>query len=233
MDRVSLLLGVMTDPRLTAWREHYRHKMQEQQVAGADITTRFVMGSVRTCTEESVSPAEDFGPRRCRTDHPLSCQKLAREQSEFGDLVVLMGAGECGSRSGVAVAQKSFEFYAWAAAHSTATFIGKLDDDALPNLRLLWHDLRQIRSHGARNGSTLHAYHGAMRWRAWSYTHRHSCVAAQPKGYTSDRSEGFEAYRATNRVLTTRRRFMTVACTRDAVGPFPCAPLGRRPCLNH
>lgn len=115
-----LLLGVMSDPRLTKWRAEYRHALAKQQqgLVTLRVSTRFVLGNVRTCAPIERDPDADLGPRRCSTSNPLSCPQPAREQSDHGDLLVLMSAGECGSRSGVAVAQKAFEWYAYASSQA-------------------------------------------------------------------------------------------------------------------
>ena len=93
-------------------------------------------------------------------------------------------ARDCGG--GRAVAEKTFEWYREASRNMFAKWVGKLDDDSLPNLWWLARDVTQMNAYGH-----MYAYYGVLRWRVWSHRFRHACFRpaigthAGPNGETS------------------------------------------------
>ena len=198
-----LHLGVVTNPTLGAWRALVRQVLHEPlRSANGSIYMHFVVGRLHLCPEQTVT---QLGCPHGKSS-AMDCTKLKQEHSRHSDLWFLGLARECSSRKS-AVAEKAFEWFREASSASVAHWIGKLDDDTLPNLWLLAHDIRQMEGmsaggppEGERNATHQYAYYGTMGWRVWSHRHRHACfsptidVRAGPNGAT--RFALWHAYRA-------------------------------------
>lgn len=140
----------------------------QMQALDAKFSIFYVIGQLH-----SSCPPAAFATLGCSnsTSSPLACTRLREEQQKHGDLHFLAHARECGKR---AVAEKAFEWYREASSSDAikARWIGKLDDDTLPNLWRLARDVRQMETALTPVGL---GYYGALGWRIWSHTHRHVC----------------------------------------------------------
>ena len=133
-----VLLGVIGDPLMIQWRRLMRRQLSKmmEKVNGVTFDVRFAVANMKGC------PLSARTQLRCKASaHPLDCIELKRENAEFHDVVQLPWARDCASRSGQAVAEKTFEWYAWAAQQHGVSWIGKFDDDSLPNMMKLARDM--------------------------------------------------------------------------------------------
>lgn len=138
------------------------------------VTVRYVLGNVRLCRMPDAVPKL----RRCAGNHAFSCSAIEREQQLHSDLVALPLAQDCSSR---AVAQKTFHWYRYASASTSALWLGKMDDDSFPNLEKLARDVLTMDMIGQeidsaeRKSAQFFAYYGVMRWRLWSSRSLSAC----------------------------------------------------------
>ena len=161
----TLLLGVMTDPVHVAWRSLMRLRMES---APRSIRFAFVLGDLSAC------PASVRASLGCGTSEsaarPLEqCTALRDEHARHSDLVHVPMAREC-TAPGQPVAEKTLAWYRLA-SHSLQRngWIGKIDDDTFPNMRVLGLDLAAV--HDQRQ----FAFYGRLRWRLWSRALSQAC----------------------------------------------------------
>ena len=152
-----VLMGVIGDPVMTRWRTLMRLQILKMMdlVEGVQFDVRFVVAKMDHCprsTLETLGCNSTSGP-------PLeTCAALQRENEEHRDIVQLRFARDCGSRSGQAVAEKTYEWYAHAAQHGGAAWVGKFDDDSLPNLMHLGRDVLRMQAAALSVPPPLFAY---------------------------------------------------------------------------
>eukprot|EP00322_Chrysochromulina_rotalis_P014669 CAMPEP_0115833186 /NCGR_PEP_ID=MMETSP0287-20121206/3042_1 /TAXON_ID=412157 /ORGANISM="Chrysochromulina rotalis, Strain UIO044" /LENGTH=415 /DNA_ID=CAMNT_0003286591 /DNA_START=107 /DNA_END=1351 /DNA_ORIENTATION=+ len=232
-DAPVLLLGVMTDPALEVWRGLLREALREPLESSKNrLAVRYVIGNLQSCPPTSLAK---LGCSNGNTS-ALECSRLKQEQRVNFDLWALQHARDCTSH-GNPVAEKTFEWYREASVHTSARWIGKFDDDTLPNIWELFRDVQRMESkmvslqNDKRTGPF--AYYGVMGWRVWSRRFRRACFGpvvntrAGPNGrsqlalYNIKRAMQQAADPTSNRTVISRTKGYCGAGMQN--GPYPYA----------
>ena len=192
----KLAFGVMTAPKNADRRRRMRNarvRLLGSQQCAATLT--FILGS------KSMMP----------TDHRAF---LAAEGAKHKDLLYLTahdGVLPGQSHGGRAVAEKGLAWFIYAAIHTQARFVGKIDDDTMVHLPRLVADLTAV---AAAAPHPEYIYYGVQVYRIWDW----STQARDPNAACGGHYEEGPPSRASlNKLLRSR---VSGAC-QQASGPFP------------
>lgn len=188
-----LAIGVITAPanavRRTRMRRARSRLLRDRLCA---CTFGFVLGR-REWIEHSLRPV------------------LQAEQASHADLIhVRAHDGLAGSHGGRAVAEKALAWFVYAAKHSRAQFVGKLDDDTMPNLPRLLAELTALPDPHS-------AYYGVHVYRLWEWSKQPSSPNAACGGHYDDGPPNHSRSSALSQLSLSKR---SGECAK-ASGPYP------------